>query len=194
MDSQALVTQLSALVAQQQQLAALLAQQHQQTQEEFKILRTEIQQVEARLNRRRDGPAAEIIAKVVPEVTQQVTANVVPEVTQRVTANVVPEVIAKVVPEVTQQVTARVVPEVTQRVTANVVPEVTQRVTANVVPEVTAKIKEVIVHHNVAIAEVFEQALEPLAQDIRDIRNGLDNVRAENARNTIDIVALKRAK
>ncbi|WP_368234185.1 hypothetical protein [Anaerotruncus rubiinfantis] len=58
----------------------------------------------------------------------------------------------------------------------------------------TKEIKEAIVRNNVEIGEVFEQALEPVSHSIHDIQEDITLLRADNAKNTLDIARLKIAK
>lgn len=56
------------------------------------------------------------------------------------------------------------------------------------------EIKQAIVKNNVAIGEVFEQALEPISDQIRDLQGDTSFLREDNAKNTLEIARLKRAK
>ena len=56
------------------------------------------------------------------------------------------------------------------------------------------KIDQAIAKNNVAIAELVNEALEPVARDIREIKEDAALLRADNAKNTLDIARLKLAK
>ena len=56
------------------------------------------------------------------------------------------------------------------------------------------KIDQAIAKNNVAIAELVNEALEPIYRDIREIKEDAALLRADNAKNTLDIARLKLAK
>ena len=56
------------------------------------------------------------------------------------------------------------------------------------------KIDQAIAKNNVAIAELVNEALEPISRDIREIKEDAALLRADNAKNTLDIARLKLAK
>lgn len=58
----------------------------------------------------------------------------------------------------------------------------------------TEEIKQSIVENNVAIGETLTDALEPLNQELRDLRTDFNLLRWDNAQNTVDIARLKSAK
>lgn len=60
--------------------------------------------------------------------------------------------------------------------------------------QIEEKIDQSIAKNNVAIAELLNEALEPVARDIREIKEDAALLRADNAKNTLDIARLKLAK
>lgn len=56
------------------------------------------------------------------------------------------------------------------------------------------KIDQAIAKNNVAIAELLNEALEPIYRDIREIKEDAALLRADNAKNTLDIARLKMVK
>ena len=60
--------------------------------------------------------------------------------------------------------------------------------------QIEEKIDQAIAKNNVAIAELLNEALEPVARDIREIKEDAALLRADNAKNTLDIARLKLAK
>ena len=59
---------------------------------------------------------------------------------------------------------------------------------------INQKIDQAIAKNNVAIAELLNEALEPIYRDIREIKEDAALLRADNAKNTLDIARLKLAK
>ena len=59
---------------------------------------------------------------------------------------------------------------------------------------INQKIDQAIAKNNVSIAELVTEALEPVARDIREIKEDAALLRADNAKNTLDIARLKLAK
>lgn len=62
------------------------------------------------------------------------------------------------------------------------------------IDQMEASVKDAIVKNNVAIGETLTEALEPVARDIREIKEDAALLRADNAKNTLDIARLKLAK
>lgn len=60
--------------------------------------------------------------------------------------------------------------------------------------QIEEKIDQAIAKNNVAIAELLNEALEPVCQDIREIKEDATLLRADNAKNTLDIARLKMVK
>lgn len=59
---------------------------------------------------------------------------------------------------------------------------------------INQKIDQAIAKNNVAIAELVTEALGPVARDIREIKEDAALLRADNAKNTLDIARLKMVK
>lgn len=62
------------------------------------------------------------------------------------------------------------------------------------IDQMEASVKDAIVKNNVAIGETLTEALEPVARDIREIKEDAALLRADNAKNTLDIARLKMVK
>lgn len=62
------------------------------------------------------------------------------------------------------------------------------------IDQMEVNVKDAIVKNNVAIGETLTEALDPISRDIREIKEDAALLRADNAKNTLDIARLKLAK
>lgn len=65
---------------------------------------------------------------------------------------------------------------------------------AHLLTEVRKIIKDELSVNNVEIGETLTEALEPIVDEIRDIKDEVSVIRVNNAQQTIDIVRLKQTK